>query len=90
MALRLFRTQSVFKINPFVTVPGEDRKVIDQHSYKSNSLLTLIISEPVYERPAQYSEINLSINGPFRSLRFSSSSFPFVMVISSTLHMNEN
>ena len=28
-----FRTQSVSKIDPFVTVLGQDCKVIDQHSY---------------------------------------------------------
>ena len=38
-ALYLFRAQSVryLKINPFVTVLGQDRKVIDQHSYLIHS-----------------------------------------------------
>ena len=37
-AICLFRAQTVSKmINPFLTVLGQDRKVIDQHSYLIHS-----------------------------------------------------
>ena len=44
VALCLFRAQSESKINQFVTVLGQDHKVIDQHHFLISSSLASEIS----------------------------------------------
>ena len=41
-ALCLFQAQSVSKINPFVSVQWQGRKVIDQHSYPIHSWMMIV------------------------------------------------